>query len=553
MNRNILFLLLTCMALGAQAQPKWLKKVRKGQLNLVSYDTHGQLLHSTNAFLIDHEGTLLTDYASLRGAARAVVIDEKGNEYPVQTVAGASSLYDVVKLRADVRKAEPLKLASTNSKKGEQVYVVPYLSNKSGVTTPALVEDVKVFNEHYAYYTLPVRLNEKSSSCPVMNEAGEVLGLVQMAAKADEAKSYVISAAYVRDLKITALSANDTDYRDILIRKELPDDASQAASYIYLIGSRDTALYLSYVADFIRRFPAETSGYTMQAEMEAARAQFTEADATWTAGVKAGASAAELEYSRARSILAAVQAGRDVPASWTLEEALAAAQRASVADNQPIYAALQGHILYALKRYDEAATQFLGVCKTSLRSAEHFLYAAQCRQMQKDTAAVLALQDSAVACFTRPYTTAAAPALLMRATTLRSLGRWREAVKDLNDYEHLMSASLNANFYYQRYQAEMQCRMFQQGLSDIEKCTRMEPQEPLYFAELAAVNFRFNQLDEAIQAARQAIALDDAFADAHRILGICLRSQKKETEARAELRRAIDLGDEIAKDFIDKQ
>ena len=138
----------------------------------------------------------------------------------------------------------------------------------------------------------------------------------------------------------------------------------------------------------------------------------------------------------------------------------------------------------------------------------------------------------------------------MRSTTLLSLGRYRDAVKDLNEYEHLMSKSLNANFYYMRYQAEMRCRMFQQALSDMETATRMEPQEPLYFAELAAINYRFNQLDEAILAARQAIALDDTFADAHRILGICLRAQNKETEARAALQRAADLGDEIAKNLL---
>ena len=58
---------------------------------------------------------------------------------------------------------------------------------------------------------------------------------------------------------------------------------------------------------------------------------------------------------------------------------------------------------------------------------------------------------------------------------------------------------------------------------------------------------------KAEYAARKAIALDDTFADAHRILGITLREQKKEAEARAELQRAIDLGDEVAKTIIDKQ
>lgn len=552
MIRKLLVITLCLFTLSASAQTKWLKKARKAQLNLVSYDADGKLLHSTNGFLIDEAGTILSDYSSFKGASRAVAIDEKGTEYPILSLVGASSLYDVIKLRADISKGQPLSLSAVNGLKGQSVFVLPYLSNKSGLPTATTIEDVKIFKELYPYYTLPVKLSEKSISCPLVNDEGEVLGLVQMTAKSDEEKSYAISAAYVNDLKTTALNANSSDYRDVLIRKELPSEASQAASFIYLTGTRDTAVYLDYVNEYVRRFPTETNGYTMQAEMLAAKGAYTEADAAWEAGSKAGGVQSELDYSHARSILAAVQSGKHLPETWTLERSLELAQQAESADHQPIYTALQGHILYAQKRYAEASEKFVAVNQTSLRSAEHFLYAAQCQQMLADTTALLALQDSAVACFNKPYTPEAAPALLMRATTLRSVGRFRDAIKDLNEYERLMSTSLNANFYYLRYQIEMQCRMFQQALSDIEHATLLEPDEPLYFAELAGTHFRFSQLDEAVYAARKAIALDDTFADAHRILGISLRAQKKEAEARAELQRAIDLGDEVAKDIIDK-
>ena len=552
MIRKLLVITLCLFTLSASAQTKWLKKARKAQLNLVSYDADGKLLHSTNGFLIDETGTILSDYSSFKGASRAVAIDEKGTEYPILSLVGASSLYDVIKLRADISKGQPLSLSAVNGLKGQSVFVLPYLSNKSGLPTATTIEDVKIFKEIYTYYTLPVKLSEKSISCPLVNDEGEVLGLVQMTAKSDEEKSYAISAAYVNDLKTTALNANSSDYRDVLIRKELPSEASQAASFIFLTGTRDTAVYLDYVNEYVRRFPTETNGYTMQAEMLAAKGAYTEADAAWEAGSKAGGVQSELDYSHARSILAAVQSGKHLPETWTLERSLELAQQAESADHQPIYTALQGHILYAQKRYAEASEKFVAVNQTSLRSAEHFLYAAQCQQMLADTTALLALQDSAVSCFNKPYTPEAAPALLMRATTLRSIGRFRDAIKDLNEYERLMSTSLNANFYYLRYQIEMQCRMFQQALSDIEHATLLEPDEPLYFAELAGTHFRFSQLDEAVYAARKAIALDETFADAHRILGISLRAQKKEAEARAELQRAIDLGDEVAKDIIDK-
>ena len=52
---------------------------------------------------------------------------------------------------------------------------------------------------------------------------------------------------------------------------------------------------------------------------------------------------------------------------------------------------------------------------------------------------------------------------------------------------------------------------------------------------------------------RAAIALDDSFADAHRILGVCLKAQGKTAESRAALQKAVDLGDTMAKELLNKQ
>ena len=548
----ISILILLACTLGAAAQPKWVKKARKAQINLITYDANGQLLHSTNGFFIDADGTALTDYRSFRGASRAVAIDENGKEWPVVSISGASSLYDVLKIKIAISKPYALTPASVDAMKDEHVFVMPYLSNKSGQATETAVTDVSTFNEQYAYYTLPVGMTDKSMSCPVMNAKGEVLGLVQLAAaEKDKDKScYVLSVRYAQALATSALSATAADYRDILIRKTLPADASQANSFIYLTGARDSALYLSYIEEYITRFPQEANGYNLKAELLTGQERYAEAEATWDAGLEAKAKEDEIRYSRAQAIFHMAQTSQTLPDTWNLERAMQETEAALAVQPLPVYASLRAKLFYGQKRYAEACQEFLALNNTNLRSADNFLYAAQCQQMLRDTIAVLALQDSAVACFTPPYVEAAAPALLMRATTLISMGSYRDAVRDLNDYEHLKANELTANFYYQREQAEMRCRMFQQALNDIERATKMAPQEPLFQAELAAVNYRLGQVDEAISAARAAIALDDQFADAYRILGVCLRAQKKESEARAALQHAADLGDEISQSLL---
>lgn len=547
--RNILtaiFLIIACSM--AQAQPsKWFKKVRKAQLNIITYDASGQMLRSTNGFYIDTDGTALTDYASLKGASQAVAIDESGKEWPVTAIAGANSLYDVAKIKVATSKASAINIASTISAKGSQAYIMPYLSSKAAAPTIVNIDKVETFNETYAQYTLPYQAAERSVSCPVLNESGEVIGLLQLAVGSSAERCYALSASFARDLNISALSATMSDYRDLQIKKALPSDVDQASSFIYLCGMRDTALYLSYVDDFITAFPLQSNGYTMKAEMLAAKGAYAEAEAAWDAGLKAKAGKAEMLYSRARTIYGAAQSPISRPADWTLDAAMADLNAAIAETPSPIYTALKGHILYAQKRYDEACAQFLEVTQGQMRDASYFLYASQCRQMLGDTTAVLALQDSAVACYTKPYPTEAAPSLLMRAQTHLSMGHYRLAVADLLDYEHLNGNNLNANFYYQREQAELKCRMYQQALSDMEHATAMEPREPLYQAELASLYYRFNMPDEAIATARKAIALDESFADAWRILSIALKAKGDKHGATEALDKAISLGDEISK------
>lgn len=542
--------LFLCLGTADAQSTKWFKKARKAQLNIVTYDASGQMLHATNGFYIDEDGTAVTDYTSFKGAVRAVAIDESGKEWPVTCIAGANALYDVVKVKVEAKKCQPLKLATVATAKGLPAFIMPYLSSKAGVPTIASIAKTETFNELYSYYTLPTKAADKSAACPVMNADGEVIGLLQLSANGSEEQCFAIDVNFIKNLTTTAMSATTTDYRELPMKKALPADPEQANSFIYLVGTRDTALYLSYVNDYIAAFPARENGYTMKAEMLSAKGDFAAAEEAWEDGLKAVAKKDDILYSRSRAVYARVQEGRQLPDNWTLDRAVEDIDAAYAFAPEPVYTAMKAHIFYSQKRYAEACQLFIDVNKTNLRSAGNFLYAAQCQQMLADTAAVLALQDSAVACYTKPYVTDAAPALLMRAQTLLAMERYRDAVMDLNDYEHLMSNSLNANFYYQREQAEMRCRMFQQALNDIERAAKMEPKEPLFQAELAAANYRFSQFEEAAAAARAAIALDEEFADAHRILGLALRQLGKEPEAKASLQRAIDLGDEAAKNLL---
>ena len=143
--------------------------------------------------------------------------------------------------------------------------------------------------------------------------------------------------------------------------------------------------------------------------------------------------------------------------NWSMDKALDEIRLANTLNPQPMYRQMEGNILYAQKKYAEAYDIYNQLTTTNLKSAEVFFSAARCKEMLKDTTAMLALMDSAMSTFTKPYLKEAAPYLWARAQARMGAKKFREPIADMNDYEELMMANINDNFYYIRHQAEIRC------------------------------------------------------------------------------------------------
>jgi tetratricopeptide (TPR) repeat protein len=115
-----------------------------------------------------------------------------------------------------------------------------------------------------------------------------------------------------------------------------------------------------------------------------------------------------------------------------------------------------------------------------------------------------------------------------------------------------MKAQVNSNFYYLKFKAEVQGRLFQQALDDIEKAITMTPQSDLYYAEKASLQVRLGLYDEAIPTATTCIELAPDHSDGYLFLGLaqCLKGEK--TEGVKNLKKAGELGDPQAGELIEK-
>ena len=123
---------------------------------------------------------------------------------------------------------------------------------------------------------------------------------------------------------------------------------------------------------------------------------------------------------------------------------------------------------------------------------------------------------------------------------LTSNKQYRKAVVDYNDYEKLMGETLNANFYYIRYQCELEGKLYQLALNDINKAININPKEPLYYAEKSSLEIRVNLIDDAITTARNCIAEHPQYSDGYLFLGLALCIKGQKVDGIANLKKALE-------------
>ena len=534
--------------------PGWAKKAANAVFTLKTFNADGSLLASVNGFFINDQGMAVSSFAPFKNAQRAVIIDAQGKEMEVECLTGFNDMYDVAKFQVAVKKTQALNIAQSPASNGATLWLLPYAVKKVPACIQGTVNSAEQFGEGYTYYTLDMTTTDLQVGCPVLNEQGEVVGILQPSASGKSSTGYAVSASFANNLHMMGLSLSDPVLRSVKIAKALPDDLSEATLTLYVNSSTMEAEEYSRLIDrFIEKFPHATDGYVYRARRKMLKDDFQGADEDMKQALKVTDTKDEAHYQYAQLIFQKIVYQNDKPFDpWTLDLALKESQAAYALTPQPIYRQQQAQILYAQQQYDAAYDLYMELAKTDMMKAESYYAAAQCKIQKGDKEAGLALLDSAVNTFSKPYIKTAAPYLLARAQALFEAKKYRPAVNDYNDYETLMTAQLNANFYFLREQAEFAGHLFQQALNDIHRAVEMEPNELVYRAEKANVELRVGKTDDAIESAKECISIAPQESDGYLLLGLaqCVKGQK--AEGLTNLNKAKELGNSQAQSLIDK-
>lgn len=548
MKSVFLSLLFTCFALGAQAQSANVQKVLKSVFSLTTFKKDGSLLASGRGVFVGTNGEAVSTWAPFVGADSAIVIDANGNKHTVDVIYGASEVYDLCKFKVNAI-TTPAPAAKTQMAVGARAWLVQYSTGRAQ-TSALKVKKAEPFMTDCYFYQYDGQPENIHVGCPVTNEKGEVMGLLQHSKLSGDYNS--VDVRFAETFKTTGLSVNEPILKQTTIRMALPDKQDQALLMLMLeAGQTSPSRYLRYVEDFIHKFPKSVEGYVSKAEFYLAQNDFGKANATMQTALSMADKKDEAHYNLAKLIYQKEikQANMPYP-QWNLDLALAETNKAYALNPLPLYKHLEAQIVYFKGEYAKAYEQFMALTKTNLRNGELFYEAAQCKQQLKAPfAEILTLLDSAV---TAQDAHLSAPYVLARGTALHGAQQYKKAMADYNRYDSLMLGRASHDFYYTRALCEVQLRQFQQALNDFAHAIVLNRAEPTYYAELAQLQLRVNQKEDAVVTADLGLRIAPNYPDLYLIKGLALVNDNKKEEGLAALNKAKELGDTRADDLIKK-
>jgi len=161
--------------------PRLVKRVQPAVVTVMAYNDLDEVVFQGSGFFITPEGRFLTNYHVLAQAARAEVKTAAGRCYPITGVVAADQDWDLVmaEIGCPRHAASSLKISDAMPEVGEQVAVVGSpLGLEQTLSIGVVAARRRVSGGTYLQISAPV--SPGSSGSPVINMAGEVVGVASL-------------------------------------------------------------------------------------------------------------------------------------------------------------------------------------------------------------------------------------------------------------------------------------------------------------------------------------------------------------------------------------
>lgn len=518
------------------------KSAQSSICKITVFQADGKQL-SGYGFFYEEGGKVVSSYDLFKHAKQAVITNNKGKEYAITRITGASDTYNLVTALTTWEKAPYIPISS-GSTTGKIIYFA-----KDKEPQDAIIKD-KSSLYSYNYYTYNLPNDSTSIGLPVINDEGQVIAITQ-ANFTKENLLCGIDARVIKTIGINSLSFANNAFTSIYIPKAIPTNEQDALSYLFLATKQkkiDSTAVETIVADFIQQYPSYTADALMErANFYASHGNYQRADDDYNEALKKCPKDKKDQVHYAYSKI--MYTYTHYPIDQATEQALTAYELNPL----PLYLQQIADCYFAEKKYNDAAETYKKLCNTTLASSYSYFQTARCllELQEKDTIQIIQLLDSAIAKAPVPHQEQCINYYFYRAQLFFGKGEYRKAVFDYNEIENIKKQQGLTPFFYQmRAKAELEAHMYQQALDDADRLISLDENNDEYYFIKIEILLRAGEIEKAQGIASQCIKRNDKNATAYRIMGIIQAQLGNKAEAENNFKKAAECGDQSALELI---
>lgn len=217
----------SCTGIFSTPQYPWhlrrlVAPVQQSVVTVAAFNVDGEMASIGSGFFIDRQGTLVTNYHVLEDAYRAEIKTAQGDRYPISAVLARSQIMDLIKVRVDIpsRLVTSATLSVVDPTVADRVVVIGSPMGLEQTISEGIVSAVRQHPAHNKVYQLTAPISQGSSGSPVLNLAGQVIGVVSFQASKGQNLNFAVS---IKALHMLSRETSDLSIAEWTIRKSGQD------------------------------------------------------------------------------------------------------------------------------------------------------------------------------------------------------------------------------------------------------------------------------------------------------------------------------------------
>jgi hypothetical protein len=184
-------------ALHATDVPALVQKAKPAVVEILTFDQQDNLLKTGTGFFISPDGLLLTNFHVISGASSIMAKTPTGAVYFLKSVLSASKTYDIAELQFFATEVPYLSLGSSSGAvEGQRVLVIGNPEGLEGTVSDGIIS---AFRDNRSMIQITAPMSSGSSGSPVLDEAGNVIGIVKQMLKEGQNLNFAISSESIQD------------------------------------------------------------------------------------------------------------------------------------------------------------------------------------------------------------------------------------------------------------------------------------------------------------------------------------------------------------------